>query len=123
MREDSEQLEACPSLTLAFKILGKRWNAVILDLLASRPARFTEVHRAVPGLSDKVLSERLAELSDAGLVERTLRGNQPSYRLTSTGVELAPALDQIRKWADEALLGEDVHRNRVRRTAVRSETR
>jgi DNA-binding HxlR family transcriptional regulator len=103
-REEHRHFEACPSLTAAFAILGKRWNALILDLLASRPARFSEIHRAVPGLSDKVLGERLAELVAAGLVERRIEDDRAVYSLTAAGTKLAPALNQIRGWADETLL-------------------
>jgi DNA-binding HxlR family transcriptional regulator len=93
------QLDACPHLTFAFEILGKRWSALILDLLASRPARFSEIVRAVPGLSDKMLTERLAELTENGLVARRSDNGSANYHLTVSGRELAPALDAIRKWA------------------------
>lgn len=96
---DQVQLDACPHLTFAFAILGKRWSALILDLLGWRPARFSEILRAIPGLSDKMLTERLAELTENGLVERRPENGSPSYQLTASGRELAPALDAIRKWA------------------------
>ena len=59
-----------PRLASAFELFGKRWNAVIIDVLLQRPARFQELGRAIPGLSQRVLSERLGELADADLVER-----------------------------------------------------
>lgn len=93
-------LEVCPRLTLAFGVLGKRWNALILDVLGQRSARFTEVRRAVPGLSDRLLGERLLELAEAGLVTRTQQGDEPPrYALTERGQQLLPALDAIRGWA------------------------
>lgn len=95
----AERLEACPLLTRAFELLGKRWNALILDVLSSRPARFSEIHRAVPGLSDRVLGERLHELVQAGLLARSEQGIATSYSLTETGTRLKPALDELRAWA------------------------
>jgi DNA-binding HxlR family transcriptional regulator len=72
-------LDACPDLTFAFEILGKRWSALVLDLLGSRPARFNEIRRAVPGLSDKMLTERLAELMENALVARTSENGSSIY--------------------------------------------
>jgi DNA-binding HxlR family transcriptional regulator len=101
MTDDRVSLDACPNLTFAFEILGKRWSALILDLLGSRPARFSEILRAVPGLSDKMLAERLAELMDHGLITRSVEDVSVTYALTGNGRELAPALDAIRRWAVE----------------------
>lgn len=96
----SEPLEACPSLSRAFDLLGKRWTALILDVLAHRPARFTELHRAVPKLSDKVLGERLHELSEAGLISRQEgESGSVTYALTARGRELMPGFDALRAWA------------------------
>lgn len=105
-RADRNDLGACPLLTRAFTLLGKRWNALILDVLAQRPARFGELHRAVPRLSDRVLGERLHELLDAGLVQRYDDGSGITwYALTSIGASLKPGLDAIRQWAQ--LLAEE----------------
>ena len=99
-------MDACPDLTFAFEILGKRWSALVLDLLGSRPARFNEIRRAVPGLSDKMLTERLAELMENALVARRSENGSAIYCLTVSGHELAPALDAIRKWAAGRRLSE-----------------
>lgn len=100
--DSPETLEACPVLSVAFRLLGKRWNAVILDVLAQRPARFSEIHRAVPGLSDRVLGERLKELVEVEVIAHEPAGERLAvYRLTSTGERLLPALDAIRSWALE----------------------
>ena len=104
MNNRPADLEACPHLGAAFAILGKKWNALILDLLVSRPARFTEIHRAVPDLSDKVLTERLAELTTASLIVRDTDDRHPTYRLTDAGAQLAPALNEIRRWGEDVLV-------------------
>ena len=94
-----DRLEACPLLTRAFELLGKRWNALILDVLSTRPARFSEIHRAVPRLSDRVLGERLHELVEAGLLGRKEDAGATLYSLTGTGARLKPGLDELRAWA------------------------
>lgn len=100
VQAENERLESCPRLALAFALLGKRWTALILDLLAQRPARFSELHQAVPHLSERLLSERLHELLEVGVVTRTASADGPVlYALTSTGERLAPALDALRNWA------------------------
>ena len=71
---------------------------------ARRPARFGELSRAVPGLSQRVLSERLRELADAGLLERHVDTGSPvsvTYSLTERGLGLAPAMQAMREWAAE----------------------
>lgn len=99
---DTEPLESCPRLALAFALLGKRWTALVLDLLVQRPARFSEIHHAIPNLSERLLSERLHELQEAGVVTRSggeAGGGPVLYALTPAGERLAPALDALRSWA------------------------
>jgi DNA-binding HxlR family transcriptional regulator len=90
------------ALVLAFGFLGKRWNGVILGSLIGGPASFSELRRAVEGISDSVLSERLTELASAGLVSRTVDEGPPlavAYALTESGNALAPALRELTSWA------------------------
>jgi DNA-binding HxlR family transcriptional regulator len=94
----SQPLEGCPALASAFELLGKRWTALILDLLAERPARFGEISRAIPGLSDRLLAERLKELTATGLVRRDPT-ESALYDLTEEGRRLLPGLNEIRRWA------------------------
>jgi DNA-binding HxlR family transcriptional regulator len=79
---------------------------VILGTLSDRPASFRELARAVPGISDSMLSSRLATLTSAGLLARAVEEGPPlsvAYRLTDAGRALLPALAQISRWADEYL--------------------
>ena len=79
---------------------------MILGTLSDRPASFRELARAVPGISDSMLSARLATLTNAGLLTRAVDEGPPlsvSYRLTDAGCALLPALEQISRWADEHL--------------------
>lgn len=108
-RDRDEDLEppACDAaLARAFGFLGKRWNGVLLGTLISGPAGFAELRRAVAGISDSVLSERLGELCRAGLVQRSVDEGPPiavDYRLTPAGQALLPALRELTTWAHDNL--------------------
>ncbi|WP_214102876.1 winged helix-turn-helix transcriptional regulator [Acrocarpospora catenulata] len=102
----AECVRSDAALTRAFALLGKRWNAVMLGSLRTGPAGFRELSRAIPGVSDSVLSDRLCELAAAGLITRTVDEGPPvtvSYALTPNGQALMPALEQISHWAQEHL--------------------
>jgi DNA-binding HxlR family transcriptional regulator len=93
-------------LARAFEFLGKRWNAVVLGHLSHGPAGFRELSRAIDGISDSVLSARLTDLTQAGLITRNVAEGPPlavSYELTDRGRALMPALEQITFWAREHL--------------------
>jgi DNA-binding HxlR family transcriptional regulator len=92
----------CPHFHAAIELVGKRWTGAILCSLAEGQLRFGELTRAVPGLSDRLLSQRLRELEDEGLVEREVEPGTPvrvTYSLTQKGSELRPALDELKRWA------------------------
>ncbi|MER5705667.1 helix-turn-helix domain-containing protein [Micromonospora sp. NPDC002296] len=100
-------------LTRAFAFLGKRWNGVLLGTLAHGPAGFAELTRALKGISESVLSDRLGELARVGLVRRTVRQGPPlgvSYELTERGAAVLPALDALARWAHENLPAEECGR-------------
>ena len=92
-------------LSKAFEVLGKRWNGVIIGALMDGATGFAEVRRAT-GISDSVLSDRLAGLSAAGLVVREVDAGPPvavHYRLAPRGVALVPVLRDLTEWAREHL--------------------
>lgn len=102
--------EACgrrdAALSRAFELLGKRWTGVVLGTLSGGPSGFRALARAVEGISDSVLADRLGELTKAGLVSRTVDEGPPVsvvYELTDSGRALLPALEQISRWAEEHL--------------------
>lgn len=103
-RDEDHKPRACDAaLTRAFRFLGKRWNGVILATLLSGPAGFAELKRAVDGICDSVLSERLHGLSEAGLVERRVQAGPPVgvvYALTPAGQALLPVLRGLTEWAE-----------------------
>jgi len=103
----SSTTSACDAgVRRAFDFLGKRWNGVILGTLSSGPLGFADLRRGVGAITDSVLSDRLVELAEAGLVERTVTQTRPpgvSYQLTASGSQLLPILHQLGSWADAAL--------------------
>lgn len=103
----SDSVRPCAEgLARAFEFLGKRWNGVILGTLMEGAATFSELSRAVGGISDSVLSERLTELAVSGLVVRTVAGGRPvsvTYTLSPSGEALMPALHELTKWASDNL--------------------
>jgi DNA-binding HxlR family transcriptional regulator len=103
---DGACLRSDAALVRAFDLLGKRWTGVVLGTLSGGPAGFRALARAVDGISDSMLSDRLSELGGAGLVTRTVTEGPPlsvAYALTDAGRALLPALGQITRWAEEHL--------------------
>jgi DNA-binding HxlR family transcriptional regulator len=98
---------SCDAMASVFAFLGKRWTGVIISaLISGGPSRFSEVARVVPGVSERMLSTRLSELIDAGLVERRVLEGPPvgvQYQLTPRGAALRPALEELQRWAEEHL--------------------
>ncbi|MDT0342213.1 winged helix-turn-helix transcriptional regulator [Streptomyces litchfieldiae] len=91
-----------------FGLLGKRWTGVLLATLMNGPGHFAELKRAVPGISERMLSDRLTELAHEGLVSRTVQEGPPlrvTYRLTEAGRELRPAMVELTRWAETHLEG------------------
>lgn len=94
--------EVCPHFHAAIELIGKRWTGAIVCALTERPLRFGELGKSIPGLSDRLLSRRLRELEEEGLVEREVTAGTPvqvTYSLTGAGEELRPAIDELREWA------------------------
>jgi DNA-binding HxlR family transcriptional regulator len=92
----------CPRFHAAIELIGKRWTGAILSALTERPLRFGELAKCVPGLSDRLLSQRLRELEDEGLVERSVEAGSPTrvtYSLTEAGSDLGPAIAELGRWA------------------------
>jgi DNA-binding HxlR family transcriptional regulator len=103
-------IDACErgdaALARAFTLLGKRWTGVVLGSLRPGPAGYRELARAIGGVSDSVLSDRLVELTESGLISRTVDPGPPvsvSYALTERGEALMPALHHLAEWAQEHL--------------------
>ncbi len=90
------------ALTHAFALLGRGWSGLVLAALAKGPAGFGEVRERVPGISDRLLADRLHELAAAGLLTRTPQ--RSSYALTPHGNAFLIPLAALAVWAEEHLM-------------------
>ncbi|MGH6915475.1 MAG: winged helix-turn-helix transcriptional regulator, partial [Geminicoccales bacterium] len=93
----------CPLYHRAVELIGRRWTGAILRALLCGAIRFSDITAAIPGLSDRLLSERLKELETAGIVSRTVIPATPvriEYRLTEKGHALNEAMAAIAAWAE-----------------------
>ena len=92
----------CPS-EFTLHVLGGKWKTVILCCLEQQSLRYADLRRLIPALSDKVLTQRLADLSERGLVEKGRVAGQPRevYVLTPTGKSLGAALVELYLWGEK----------------------
>ena len=86
------------------EIIGRRWSGAIIRALLAGATRFGELEGAVPGLSARLLSERLKELEAVGIVRRRVIPTTPvrvEYHLTDAGRELDDAVRALGQWAEK----------------------
>jgi DNA-binding HxlR family transcriptional regulator len=97
-------ISAAADVEAALRMLEGRWKLVILfHLFGGKVMRFSELERAIPNITQKMLSQQLRQLEADGIVHRTSYPQVPpkvEYRLTGWGQSLCPTLDSILKWAD-----------------------
>lgn len=111
----------CP-VELSLTLLGGKWKVVILARLKEQPLRYAELRHRIPGLSDKVLTERLEDLQRQGWIERGRDANETGrsrYRLTEKGQTLRPVLQQLYEWGAEQAVEMNV---RIRSNESRENT-
>lgn len=95
----------CPRFDKAMGILSQRWTGLILYQLLSGPQRFCAIESSV-GVSGRVLSERLKDLENEGIVKREVFPETPvriEYSLTEKGIALQPIMKEIEKWSQKWL--------------------
>jgi DNA-binding HxlR family transcriptional regulator len=94
---------AAQDVEQAFKVLEGRWKLLILfHLFGGKVLRFSELERAIPAISQKMLIQQLRQMEDDGMVRRIVHHQVPpkvEYALTDWGQALCPALDALLKWA------------------------
>ena len=97
------EAKVCARFHHAVELIGRRWSGAIISLMLQGPQCFNEMLAAVPGLSDRLLTERLRELEAEGLVRRTVLPGPPvrvSYELTEAGKNLEPVIESLGRWAE-----------------------
>ena len=90
----------CP-LTAAFAAIGGKWKLIVIYWLSESPKHFAAIRRAIPGISQKVLTQQLRELMADELVQRDQKAAVPApvvYSLTPYGRSLVPLVEAVRVW-------------------------
>lgn|SRR5690625_2185026 len=93
----------CPKFEKAVTLLNKRWTGLIIAQLLNGSQRFCHIESDI-GISGRVLSERLKDLENEGIIKRTVYDETPvriEYSLTEKGKALAPLMEEMQKWADK----------------------
>jgi DNA-binding HxlR family transcriptional regulator len=93
-------VEGCP-LTAALAAIGGKWKLIIVYFLAESPKHFAALRHAMPGISQKVLTQQLRELMSDGIVNREPKGAVPApveYSLTEYGRSVLPLVEDVRVW-------------------------
>jgi len=92
----------CEIFHKAVELIGRRWTGAVVQVMLGGAERFSDIRGAIPGISDRLLAERLKELESEGVVSREVQAGRPpqvAYRLTEKGRGLSPVLDSISEWA------------------------
>lgn len=95
--------QVCARFHEAVELIGARWTGALLQVLMQGRTRYADLRSAVPEISDRMLSERLRALEQAGIVVRHVNAEPPvrvDYELTAKGRALEPALEAISDWAE-----------------------
>ena len=104
-------ISAAQGVEGALKILEGRWKLTILfHLFGGKLMRFSDLERAIPAISQKMLIQQLRQMERDGIVQRTVYPQVPpkvEYRLTKWGQALCPALDQLLKWIESRAASND----------------
>ena len=94
--------ELCSRFHRASELIGRRWTGAIIFMLLKSRCRFAALSAAIPDITDRMLSDRLRELEEEGIIERTVVPATPvrvEYALTKKGRALASAINAITDWA------------------------
>jgi DNA-binding HxlR family transcriptional regulator len=95
------EYEGCP-VTDVLRLVSDKWTLLLITLLSQRSYRFNELHRAVEGISQRMLTRTLRTLESSGLVEREVFPTSPpsvEYRLTPLRTSLMEPLSALALWA------------------------
>ena len=104
MKENAHSPALCARFHHASELVGRRWTGAIIYVLLQQTCRFATLRDAIPDITDRMLSERLQELEEEGIVERTVVPETPvrvEYSLTKKGKGLAQAVESLANWAEK----------------------
>ena len=105
--------EACPKISQVLARIGEKWSVLIIIMLAERARRFSELKRAIGGVSQRMLTLSLRGLERDGLVKRTVFPVVPprvEYELTPLGRSLHAPVSALGEWAHAHLAQIDAAR-------------
>ena len=92
----------CRRFHVAIELLGARWSGAVLRAMFTGARRFADIRAAIPGVSDAMLTRRLRELEETGLLRREVIPESPvrvEYQLTEMGRDVEPVLDAVIAWS------------------------
>lgn len=99
-----QQIGHCNSVKTTLNVIGGKWKPLILFLLTKNTHRFNELHRAINGVTQKVLAQQLRELEEDALISRKVFAEIPpkvEYSMTPFGKTLAPIFKLMNAWGKE----------------------
>jgi DNA-binding HxlR family transcriptional regulator len=102
MRDPDHHPELCAQFHRASELIGRRWTGAIIFVLLKSRCRFAVLSASIPDITDRMLSDRLRELEEEGIVERTVVPETPvrvEYALTRKGRALGASVNAITEWA------------------------
>jgi DNA-binding HxlR family transcriptional regulator len=102
--KEGHNTKVCNLFHTAIEIIGRRWTGAIIYVLFTGPKRFCEFNDAIPEVSSRLLTERLKELEEYGLICREVSTDRPIqviYSLTEKGQALQPILKELGEWAGQ----------------------
>ena len=95
-----EELPPCPVAT-TLMLIGNKWKVFIIQQLMDRPFRFSELRRAIPGISEKLLTDNLRAMEKNGIITRTVFPEVPprtEYALSELGDTMRPIIESMATW-------------------------
>ncbi|ERI10473.1 transcriptional regulator, HxlR family [Aneurinibacillus aneurinilyticus ATCC 12856] len=93
----------CPKYESAIELLGKKWSGLIIRVLLGGPRRFKDIKAQIPEMSDRMLTERIKEFEEAGILNRKVYPETPvriEYELTDKGRALERVIESIQHWGE-----------------------
>jgi DNA-binding HxlR family transcriptional regulator len=101
MRERLENVPEYCLIEAAMEVVGGKWKLAIVNHLFAGALRFGELRRALPGITQRMLTRQLRELEADGILRRTVYPQVPpkvEYALTAIGFSLQPIAGQLESW-------------------------